>query len=200
MTPQYHNMEQYSPEWWKNRANKLTASHATAVMAGGSGLKTYCYEIIANALYQGEMEQFSNEHTERGIELEPVARTLYELETGSTVTEVGCITLGDHALCSPDGLVGDDGLVEIKCQKPHIHIQALHKGEKGIKSDYRNQIQFQLYVTQRKWCDYVGYCENLGKYSLVIHRIYPDPEAFEKIEAGIKKGVKLLEEIKSSLT
>ena len=105
-----HTCPQRSPEWFALRKQyPLTASKAQAIGNNGKGLETLVWEKLAEAYSSGVVEDFGNKHTERGVELEPQARSLYELETGATVVEVGFITndkVSSVGGASPDGLVG----------------------------------------------------------------------------------------------
>ncbi len=187
-----HNIEQWTPEWFAVRQKKLTASKATAIGNAGTGLTSYVYEKLAEHYSSAEVEHTSTVHTDRGNELEPLAREMYQWETDNIVREVGFIEHNEYVWCSPDGLVGDDGGIEIKCPCDTVYFRLLH--EQKIKSDYIRQVQMNLYITGRKWWDFVAYNPNFKK-SLRIHKITPDPEAFAKLEKGIEKGTKLMQEI-----
>lgn len=183
-------MEQGTDEWFEARLGKMTASHAQAIGSNGKGLETYIETIMAEK-YSKNRESFSNEHTERGIELEPVARELYELNTGNTVEQVGFIDKGEYG-CSPDGLIGDDGGIEIKCldDKNHFHVVMTQK----IDTKYEWQMQMNLLVTGRKWWDYVCFNPNFDR-DMVIIRVYPDKEKQQKLKDGIERGTKLIKEM-----
>jgi len=187
------NVEQKTPEWFEARKLKMTASNATAVMANGAGLKTYILELVSEYLSSGEKEHFTNEHIERGNELEDSAIFAYECLNNVNVERVGFVEYSKYVGCSPDGLVGDDGLIEIKCKSDKNHLKQIVEGSKGIESGYINQIKFQLYCTGRKWCDFVAYNNNFEK-DLFIHRVVLEDADIEKIEIGISAGEKLIEE------
>lgn len=191
---QIHNLEQGSKEWVEVRKLKMTASNATAIGANGAGLETYILDLVSQYLSSAEKEHYSNEHIERGNELEAEARTVYELETGNKVQQVGFVIFDEYTGCSPDGLIGDDGLIEIKCKADKGHLKQLIEGEKAIESSYKNQIQMQLYVTGRKWCDFVCYNPNFQKHTFV-YRIYPDDKYHKKLAEGIKAGKEMIKEI-----
>jgi hypothetical protein len=130
-----------------------------------------------------EKEQFSNKHTERGNKLEPIARSIYEIETGNTVKQVGFIEYNDYVGCSPDGLVGDDGGIEIKCPDDKEYFKLLLEKEGAISSDYMWQVQMNLLITERKWWDLIFYNPNY-KQTIIVFRIYPDEEAQKKLKQG----------------
>lgn len=183
-------MEQGTIEWFETRSGKMTASNAQAIGNNGKGLETYVESLMAEK-YSKNRESFSNEHTERGTELEPIARYLYELKTGNTVEQVGFIDKGTFG-CSPDGLIGEDGGIEIKCldDKNHFHVVMTEK----IDSKHEWQIQMSLLVTGRKWWDYVCFNPNFER-DMVIIRVFPDEEKHKKLKDGIEKGTKLINEI-----
>lgn len=135
---------------------------------------------------------------ERWVELEEFARSMYELETGNTVEEVGFIEYNEYVGCSPDGLVWEDGMIEIKCVKDINHFKMILNGESEIESKYIWQMQMQLLISERKWADYVSYNPNYKK-SLIIFRIYPDEKKFEALKEGFVYGEKKIKEIKSLL-
>ena len=196
-----HKVKQGTDKWFELRLKyPLTASHAQAIGNQGKGLETLCWDKLAERESKGVKEVYTNEHLERGNELESEARAIYELETGNAVSEIGFVTnkpISEVAGCSPDGLVGDDGLVEIKCFADTKHFQMSVNGLK-IESQYLWQMQMQLLFTGRKWCDFAVYNPNYEK-ALLIERVYPDEEMQEKIKAGLKKGEKLIKEIESNL-
>jgi len=180
-----HQMEQGSEAWFEIRKGKLTGSHAQAIAASGKGLETLCYEILAQQYSSGEREYYTNKDLERGHELEDLAINAYEMETGKKVEKVGFIELDEDAGVSPDGLVDEDGLVEVKSPNDVNYFRVFI--EKKIDTKYEWQCQMQLFVSGRKYCDIIFYNPNF-KRSLFIHRFTPDPEKFAKIKAGIEAG------------
>lgn len=191
-----HEIEQQSPEWFNVRKLKATASHATAIGNCGKGLDTYVLEIVAEYLSSADKEQFSNKHTDRGNELEPQARTIYELTTGKDVKQVGFIEHNDYFGCSPDGLIDDDGGLEIKCIDDVGYLKML-LGEE-ISSDYQWQIQMNLLITGRKWWDFVAYNPNF-KQSIIIKRVVPDKDKQEKLSNGFILAENKIKEILNKL-
>ena len=191
----FTNIEQGSPEWFDLRKCKLTASHGCEIGNNGKGLETYIVKMMAESYSSGMAEKFSNEHLERGIELETQARTLYELENGVAVAQVAFVELNEYVGCSPDGLVGEDGLIEIKSPSDINHFKMILNGEKEVDSKYIWQTQMQMLITGRKWCDLVFYCPNYEK-SMIVFRILPDAEKFDSLEKGFAAGIKRIQEIK----
>ena len=201
-----HDVEQGSDEWFDLRTQyPLTASKAQAIGNLGKGLETLCWEKLSEKYSHAEKEQYTNKNLERGIELEPLSRSMYELETGSTVTEVGFITddsISKVGGASPDGLVDGEGLFETKAFEDIKHFKALVEFKKSgsfkIESQYVWQMQQQMLFTGRKWCDFVPYNPNYTQ-SLLVQRVTADEEMQSKIKEGLKIGETLLKEIESNL-
>lgn len=189
------NVEQGSEDWFKAREFKLTGSHAQEIGNYGKGLDTYCLKLASEYYSTATKEHFTSKDTERGNELEPIARGMYELDRGVEVVEVGFIKISDYVGCSPDGLVGDDGLIEIKSPDDIGHFRMIINGEKEIDSKYLWQVQMNLLLTDRKWADLIFYNPNF-KENMIVYRILPDKEKHEELNKGIEKGVKMLQEYK----
>lgn len=187
---------QQTPEWFEAKKLKMGASHASVIMANGKGLDTYVKELLADYYSEGEKEIYTNADIQRGIDLEPLARELYSIKTGNDVVEVGGYEYDKYTFVSPDGLVSDDGGVEIKCHNDKVFVELLL--HEVIDPKYIAQIQMNLFCTGRKWWDYIGYNQNIKPY-IYIKRIEPDLEAFEKIEEGLKTGKKLILQYKKKL-
>ncbi len=154
---------QRTDEWFAARLGKATASRIADIVArtksGYSASRAnYAAQLVAERLTGVVGESFSNAAMQWGTATEPEARAAYEWETDATVVEVGFITHPRIAMsgASPDGLVGDDGLVEIKAPNTATHIATL-LGGKVIPSKYETQVQWQMACTGRQWCDFVSY-------------------------------------------
>lgn len=180
-----HNFEQGTGEWFAIRKGKVTASHATAIGNCGKGLDTYILELMSEYFSSGDKEHFSNIHTDRGNELEPIARSIYELHSDNIVDQIGFAEYNEFVGCSPDGLVGEEGMIEIKCYDDKGFFNLLIEGEKEINSGYIWQIQMNMLILERKWCDFIAFNPNYSK-SIFIHRIYPDAKKFDKLKEGFK--------------
>lgn len=180
------NCEQRSEEWFKLRTGVITAS-AAHKFAYSQQRKTYFYQILSERLTGKSVPLPINEYMEWGIKYEPNALEWYKQKTGHAVEEVGFVFMDDSKLigCSPDGMVGEDGLVEIKCPMTKTHVQYIVEGP---KLEYRRQMQFQMMVTGRQWCDFVTFdprCpKNLTGY---VHRIERDDKLIETIKLGCDK-------------
>jgi putative phage-type endonuclease len=189
---QIHNFPQYSPEWWSVRSKKLTASKAQAIGNQGAGLKTLVLEIVADHYSSKKQESFSNSHTDRGHEFEPEAAMIYQAETLNDVQEVGFVVYDEYVGCSPDRMVNDDGLLEIKCLSDKVFFQLLLDCK--INTKYIWQMQMQMIVCERSWCDFFAYNPNYDP-CYFIERICPDPVMVEKLLAGFEVGKKMIDEI-----
>jgi len=174
-----YKMPQRSEAWYKIRKGIITASSAGRVIPPGMR-KTFMYKLLAEIM-RGEVEHLAiSEPMQRGMDYEDEARDAYIAKQGSEVEEVGfCISEDLPGVgCSPDGLVGPEGLVEIKCPNTSTHIQYLMEGP---KRDYVMQMQFQMLVTDRKWCDFVTWDDRVKNKDgiLGITRIYRDDEKIQ---------------------
>jgi len=191
----HKTIEQGTEAWFNARAEKMTASNARAIGNNGAGLKTYINNLMAETYSSAIKESYTNEDMERGNELEALARTVYEIETGNEVEEVGFIELDEFTGCSPDGLIGEDGGLEIKCLKDEKYFKVLLEGIETVLSDYIWQIQMCLYVSDRKWWDLVLYNPNYKK-SILILKVYPDKKYIDKLIIGLETGKEKIKLIK----
>ena len=181
------NIEQGSQEWYEIRYGRLTASDFHIFMGNSSTRTNLIWKKAAERITNTASDscKYSNYHIERGNEQEPIARDMYEVISGNDVKVTGFIVSDDTVGCSPDGLVGDDGLIEIKCKDTHTHLKAVVKNY--IEPTHFTQMQFSMYVTGRKWCDYVLYNENYDN-PLHIVRVDKDNEYISKIQEQIERA------------
>lgn len=157
------DLKQGSDEWRKLRLGKITGSCFHKLLGTKAAREKYLYdranEIVTGSKSDGE--EYVNMHIQRGWEYEAVARTKYITYTFTSVDEVGLVQLGDHIACSPDGLVGEDGMIEIKILDSNNYfrqvVEISKKGVGAIASEHYMQMQFNLFVCGRQWCDYVLY-------------------------------------------
>lgn len=164
-------MEQRSEEWFAARLGKVTASKVADVVARtktgyGASRQNYMNQLLDELMTGRKQDGFSNAAMQWGIETEPQARAAYEILTGNEVTEVGFVVHPtiDQAGASPDGIVGDDGMVEIKCPNTGTHRDFLLTGK--IPKRYYLQMQWQMACCQRHWCDFVSFDPRLTDGSL----------------------------------
>lgn len=154
--------EQGTDAWKAERAGKATASRIADITAKtktgwGASRANYAAQLVAERLTGEVQDGFTNAAMQWGTEKEPEARSAYEFRTDATVEQVGFIPHPKIAMsgASPDGTVGDDGLLEIKCPNTATHIETLLGG--AVPSKYVTQMQWQMACTGRKWCDFVSY-------------------------------------------
>lgn len=170
---QVHTMPQGTPEWFEVRRGLPTASQFATIMAKGRGGEpsktrlTYLYKLAGELLTGEPMDSFSNHHMERGHEMEPEARQFYAFMRDCEPEQVGFITNGAKG-CSPDSLIGEGGMLEIKTKLPHLLI-ACHEGG-GFPSEHWAQCQGQLWVAEREWVDLVCYWPRLEPLVVRAHR------------------------------
>jgi len=192
-----HNVEQGSKEWHELRKGKMTASHAQAIGANGAGLKTYILQMMSEYYSQAKREDYTNADLERGHELEPHAREVYEMMTGKKVEQVGFIEVDEYVGCSPDGLIDDDGGIEIKCPNDKNYFKLLI--DQKVDSKYVWQIQMNMLVTGRTWWHAVFFNPNFEK-SIIIVPIKIDEEAQKKLSEGLRAGREQILSIKEKLS
>ncbi|MCX8674916.1 YqaJ viral recombinase family protein [Gilliamella sp. B3023] len=193
-------MEQRTDEWFQARLGKVTASKISDVMTKikngyAASRQNYMTQLICERLTEKPTESYSNAAMQRGTELEPEARRCYELENLCKVSEVGFIphpTI-ENAGASPDGLVNDDGLIEIKCPNTWTHLEFIQSLKP--KREYILQMQWQMICTGRKWCDFVSYDDRLpDNLSYKCVRIYYDENLAQEIEIEVIKFLQELDE------
>ena len=178
-------MQQRTEEWFAARCGKVTASRMKNIIAKSdtAAYRNYQAEIISERLSGRSAESYSSREMQRGTELEPKARAVYLLETGSDVSETGLILhpIIANSGASPDGLVDSDGLLEIKCPNTATHIDfLLHRQP---KREYILQMQWQMACTGRLWCDFVSYDDRLPEpHAYACIRIMRDPDTIERLE------------------
>lgn len=185
-------MEQGTQEWLAIRLGKFTASKASAIQANGSGLETLVFEKVSEIITGVIPNGYKSADMERGNELEPEARDLYEIETGNSVSQVGFIEHSEFVGCSPDGMIGDDGMLEIKCPTDSVFLRYMY--DKKINMSYYWQMQMQMWVAERKWNHYALYNRNFPK-RLLLAKVLRNERDIEKIKLGVKVGIKMINEI-----
>lgn len=184
------NCEQRSEAWYQNRLGRFTASIASDLIAG---LSTQTYKDliidIAGELITGESEEtYTSPDMERGIELEPVACNEYESIFGE-VEHTGLIIPDEDTEfhewigISPD-LIKEPGMGEIKCPKRKTHLNYIKNNV--LPNIYKPQVQFQLFVTEYEYCDFISY---YPKTKLFIYRVYPDKEMFKLFEDRLRIAI-----------
>lgn len=194
------DIEQGSPEWFKARLGKVTASRVSDVVSktksGYSASRAkYMAQLLIERITGQPVESYTNPAMERGIEQEQFARAAYEAKANVLVDECGSF---DHpsismSSASPDGLVNQDGQVEIKNPMSHTHLETLIT--KKVPGDYVIQMQWQMACTGRKWCDFVSYDSRMPEHlRLFVQRVERDDEFITELEKEVVKFLNELEE------
>lgn len=184
-------IEQGTPEWFAQRLGKVTASRVSDIIAktktGVSASRVnYLAQLVAERLTGQAADTFKSGAMQHGTETEPQARMAYEAETGLMVTEVAMIQHGtiEMAGASPDGLVGEDGLVEIKCPNTSTHIATLMADK--APSQYIPQMQWQMACTGRAWCDFVSFDPRLpADMQMFVKRVHRDNDLIARYEQEV---------------
>lgn len=185
-------MEQRTENWFAARLGKVTGSRVADVIAktktGYSASRAnYLAQLAIERMTNQPSESFSNAAMQWGTDQEPFARSNYETITGNLVEEVGFITHPEIEMsgASPDGFVGMEGLIEIKCPNSATHIEYI-KGEKP-PAKYLPQMAFQLACTGREWCDFMSYDPRMPEgLQVFLVRYHRNDDYIAEIEAEIK--------------
>lgn len=195
-----HNLEQGSDAWRIFRSGKVTASRIADLTARtkngyGASRANYMAQLIAERLTGVPQETYSNAAMQWGTETEPLARAAYEFRNDVEVAEVGFIphpAIPDSG-ASPDGLVGDDGLVEIKAPNPATHIETLLTTT--VPEKYIKQMQWQMACTGRDWCDFCSFDPRMpAKLQIFTRRVMRDPGMIAELESEVTKFLSEMEE------
>ena len=195
-------MEQRTEDWFKARAGKVTASRVADIIAktrsGYSASRdNYMAQLVCERMTGTPAESFTNSAMQWGTEQEPFARAAYESAKDVLVEEVGFIPhpIIQNSGASPDGLVGEFGLVEIKCPNTSTHIQTLL--DQKIPEKYITQMQWQMCCTDRRWCDFVSFDPRMAEgLQLFIKRVEFDPEYVSMLE---KEVILFLQELDNKI-
>lgn len=181
-----HEMEQGTQEWLNVRLGKFTASTFGDLFMAKStkGYNNLINRVAFERLTGEQAESFSNAWTDRGTELEPEAREAYENLTFRKVRQVGFIELDEWTGCSPDGLIGDDGLLSIKCPK-FSTLMDYHLSGK-IPPEYLWQMYGELLITGRKWEDFFVYHPRLKP---ILRRVERDEKAMLELAGKIGEAI-----------
>ena len=191
-------MEQRSDEWFAIRCGKATGSRIGDIVAKtktgyGASRANYAAQLVAERLTGKPAESFSNAAMQWGTDTEPMAREAYEMKQGGYVEEVGFLIHPSIPMtgASPDGLVGDDGMLECKCPQTATHIEYLLG--KVVPSKYKPQMTWQMLCAGRKWCDFISFDPRMPeRHQLFCIRYEFDAAYAAELEA---KVVKFLAEV-----
>jgi putative phage-type endonuclease len=185
-------MDQLSEEWFAIRRGKVTGSRVSDLMATtktgyGASRSGYMAELVAERLTGKTAERFQNDAMKWGVEKEPDAKDAYTFYCDAAVLPTGFTlhpTVPD-AGASPDGLVGAEGLIEIKCPQTNTHIDTLLSA--SVPGKYITQIQFQLACTGRQWCDFVSFDPRMPpRMQLFVKRVTRSDKEIAFLEKEVK--------------
>jgi hypothetical protein len=191
------NIDQGSDEWIQLRLGVATASNFDKIITAGgkqsTTLEKYALQLATDKMLTTPEPSYKNEAMIRGTELEPLARETYQEETFNIVEQItmflsDCGNFG----YSPDGLVGDDGLIEIKCPKATTHFQYIIDNK--APADYWQQLQGGLWLSGRKWIDFVSYHPDFKTKQLFIIRVERDETYIAKLAELANKVILLRNE------
>ena len=187
----HHKIEQNTEDWMNLRMGKFTASSFKDLFMKETtvGYQNAINKVVFERLTGEQPESFSNEWMERGHELEPLAVDAYEMQTFNDVEGGGFFETSDFIGASPDGLIGEDGLLEIKCPSYSVMISYLLTGK--LPNIYKWQVYGQLFVSERKWCDFVAFHPNLPLFVLRIER---DEKLISELKETLSNSVEKAKE------
>jgi putative phage-type endonuclease len=183
-----NDVVQGSAEWLALRAGKVTASRVADVIAKtksgwGASRANYAAELICERLTGQPAPSFSNAAMQWGTEKEPEARAAYEFRCNSDVAQIGFVPHPSIQMsgASPDGLIGDDGLIEIKCPTSATHIDTLLN--EAVPQKYATQMAWQMACTGRQWCDFISYDPRLPpSMQMFVRRFHRDDKVIAEYE------------------
>lgn len=195
MPIQVFDCEQGTPDWHRCRLGIPTASEFKSILAKGEGKtrRTYMMKLLGERFTGEPAENFTGPHLERGKEMEAEARNAYAFEYDRDLRRVGFIRNGNVG-CSPDSLIGDDGTVEIKTRLPHLQMELLVSGK--LPTEHVPQIQGQLWVTGRAYCEFVSYWPRLP---LFVKRVERDETYIKTLAAEVDQFVFELDDLTAKL-
>lgn len=190
-----YTWDQLSPEWFRIKLGIVSASSFSKVLAKGQGKtrKTYMLKLAADIITKENREAYQNTHMERGNLQESQARSEYETVTGNEVNQVGFVKTG-RVGCSPDGLVGPEGGIEIKSVIPEVQIETIMADK--VPTTHKAQIQGCLMICDCQWWDFVSYSPLIkNKNFIFIKRVYPNLEYIENLQTELLSFIRDLDEM-----
>lgn len=190
MTMEILTCPQGSPEWFQARLGIPTASEYHTVMASGvkkgepsKTRQLYLDKLAGERITGKPMENYSNDYMQRGKDQEQQARDLYSFMYSADVIAVGFIKRTDlNTGCSPDALIGDHGLLEIKTKAAHLMVKAIRDGKENPPPEHMHQCQGGLWVTQRSWVDLNLHCEG---FNPIVYRIFRNEEYIGRVAEAV---------------
>lgn len=196
------DFEQQTDEWHAAKLGMFSGSDFHVFLGDSKTKKEKLWEKVAERRFlDSDDEDFFSPYTERGNMLEPEARRMYSAINEVDVKEVGLVEaegeFDGYAVCSPDGLVGEDGIIEIKTLSAKFFLYYTEIDEKTgkprnyIRPEHRTQCQYNMFITERQWCDLVYYHSRAGVYVIRLKR---DEEYIERIKTALREGIAFIEE------
>ena len=191
-----HNCEQRTDEWFALKHGKFSASGFSKLMGNKSnkGYQDQLYQVAYERLTGQRIETYTNKAMQDGIDNEPLARKAYEKETNQLVDEVGFIELNDFVGVSPDGLVNDNGMLEIKCPQWNTQIDYLIKNK--LPSEYKYQVYGQLWIAEREWNDFYSWHSDLPALRI---RVYRDEKIIKELSNRVNEAIEETQNILNQL-
>lgn len=197
---------QGSPEWFTARLGKATASRIADLTARtksgwGASRANYAAELIAERLTGVVAPSYTNAAMQWGTQMEPEARAAYSFYADAEVEEIGFVQHPTIPMsgCSPDGMIGKNGLVEIKCPNTAGHIETLRGAE--IDGKYIKQIQWQLCCSGRQWCDFASYDPRMPEaMRLFVRRVKRDDAMIASLENDVREFLAEIDAAVADLT
>lgn len=174
---------QGSDEWWEARLGFVTSSNFHKVMNKRTGRGLYMRKVAAERLTGCREESYKNEIMEYGSETEQAARLFYEQANDCTIEQIGFVKRDDWIGGSPDGFIGKEGIIEIKCPLASTHIENILSGK--MPTLHISQVQGLLWITERKWCDFVSFDPKVVSKPMFCIRVERDKEYFLTLAAEV---------------
>lgn len=187
---------QNSPEWMKLRVASIGGSTIGKLAPKGKQYANELYRFAGELMTGVKAESPSFKFADRGHEQEPIARDYYSFINECEVWQPALVKGEPHKHYSPDGLVGDDGIIEIKTRIPSIFVEASDKGYFPI--DVRRQIQWGLHICERWWCDYIQFCGEMaeaGENPMLVLRCYRDEKIIKELDETANQFIEEVYEI-----
>jgi putative phage-type endonuclease len=193
--------EQRTPDWIAARRGLCTGSRVKELFGTKAARTTYMHQLVAERMTDVAAEFFVNDAMKHGTEQEPFAREEYEAKTGEIVSEVGFVLHPTIEFfgASPDGLIGDDGLIEIKCPTTVKYVSWVIDNE--IPKEHKPQMIAQLVCTGRKWCDFVAYDPRIKVGPKIwIKRFTPTEKEREEVEEVVSQFLQEVDDLFTKVT
>ena len=178
------NIDQGSDEWFTARIGSIGGSSIASAVAGGQGKmrKQLMYRLAGEILSGEKYQGYTNDHMQRGIDMEDEARQVYSFITGAEVEQIGMFRYSEHEHYSADGCIGKEGIIEIKCTIPSVHIETIISEK--VPAAYRKQIAWGL--RERQYCDFISYSPTVKDKPIWIKRVDRDAKLINTLVDGAK--------------